>query len=65
MGKLPCFSGESLTLPAWGDPFVAEWEAFYDSVQTGRPPKTGPDDFRQDLELFQEMVRLMCEPVPA
>ena len=56
---------EEALLPTWGDPFVAEWTAFYDSVQTGRPPKTGPDDFRQDLELFQEMVRLMREPVPA
>jgi predicted dehydrogenase len=45
--------------PAWGDPFVAEWEAFYDNVQHGRTPKTSPVDFRQDLELFQGMIRLM------
>jgi predicted dehydrogenase len=56
---------EEAILPAWGDPFVAEWEAFYRSIQTGEPPKTGPDDFRLDLELFHAMVALMREPVPA
>lgn len=56
---------EEAILPAWGDPFVLEWESFYHSVQSGRPPKTGPDDFRQDLELFRDMVALMREPVPA
>jgi predicted dehydrogenase len=50
-------------LPAWGDPFVAEWEAFYDSVQTGTLPKTGPEDFGADLQLFQEMIHLMRAPM--
>ncbi len=56
---------EERILPAWGDPFVTEWESLYDCVQSGRQPKTKPDDFRQDLELFLEMIRLMRVPVAA
>jgi predicted dehydrogenase len=45
--------------PAWGDPFVAEWKAFYENVTETKAPKTGPADFVHDLELFAEMVQLM------
>jgi len=45
--------------PAWGDPFVAEWQAFYENVVERRTPKTPPADFRQDLELFRDMIALM------
>ena len=48
--------------PAWGDPFVAEWKAFYENVTESKAPKTGPVDFVQDLELFAEMARLMRQP---
>jgi predicted dehydrogenase len=44
---------------AWGDPFVAEWKAFYDNVTENKTPKTGPADFVHDLELFAEMAQLM------
>ena len=47
--------------PVWGDPFVAEWNAFYDNVTQVKAPKTGPADFAQDLDLFSEMARLMQE----
>ena len=47
--------------PAWGDPFVAEWKAFYNNVTQNRLPKSGPEDFLLDLELFTQMVELMCE----
>jgi predicted dehydrogenase len=45
--------------PAWGDPFVSEWKAFYQNVTEKRKSKSGPDDFLSDLELFDEMVHLM------
>jgi predicted dehydrogenase len=45
--------------PAWGDPFVAEWKAFYENVTAKKIPKTGPADFVHDLELFAEMAELM------
>jgi predicted dehydrogenase len=47
--------------PAWGDPFVAEWNAFYDNVTEAKAPKTDPADFARDLDLFSEMARLMRE----
>lgn len=45
--------------PAWGDAFVAEWQAFYTNVVERRSPKTSPADFRQDLLLFHDMIALM------
>ena len=45
--------------PQWGDAFVAEWQAFYTNVTERRTPKTTPTDFRQDLELFRDMIALM------
>lgn len=45
--------------PAWNDPFIAEWRAFYNSVQTGTPSKTNAADFREDLELFAQMIALI------
>ena len=48
--------------PAWGDPFVEEWKAFYENVTDDKAPKTSPADFVQDLELFAEMARQMREP---
>jgi predicted dehydrogenase len=48
--------------PAWGDPFVEEWKAFYENVTRHQRPKTDPADFVQDLQLFAEMARLMQEP---
>jgi predicted dehydrogenase len=47
--------------PAWGDPFVAEWKAFYENITENKSPKSGPADFVHDLELFAEMARLMRE----
>lgn len=50
---------ERVEHPAWGDAFVAEWQAFYENVVERRTSKTSPADFRQDLELFQDMIALM------
>lgn len=47
--------------PSWSDPFAAEWRAFHTNVTEKRLPKSGPEDFLQDLELFSEMARLMRE----
>jgi predicted dehydrogenase len=45
--------------PAGGDAFVAEWRAFHANVVERRAPKTPPADFRQDLELFRDMIAQM------
>ena len=47
---------ERVELPAWGDAFVGEWQAFYQSATEGQPAKTSPADFREDLELFADMI---------
>jgi predicted dehydrogenase len=46
-------------LPAWGDPFVIEWQEFYKNVQESREPKTSASDYRKDLELFLAMIDLI------
>jgi predicted dehydrogenase len=51
--------GEQTINPAWGDPFMVEWESFYDNVIEGQAPKTDPCDFRRDLELFEQMIAQM------
>lgn len=45
--------------PGWGDPFVSEWEALHQHIHDHSLPKTSPEDFRQDLELFGAMIDLM------
>jgi predicted dehydrogenase len=50
---------ERAVMPEWGDPFVAEWLAFHHSVTTREQPGASAADFRGDLDLFGEMVRLM------
>ena len=47
-------------MPEWGDPFVAEWLAFHDSVTRREPARSSAADFRHDLELFGRMVELMA-----
>jgi predicted dehydrogenase len=46
--------------PTRNDSFVAEWQAFHANIAQGTRPKTSIADARQDLVLFQEMVRLMA-----
>lgn len=43
----------------WGDPFVLEWQAFYENVTRRQPPKSSPADSREDLLLFREMIEAM------
>lgn len=45
--------------PAWGDAFTEEWRAFHHNVIHGDRSKTSPQDFRQDLVLFRDMIHMM------
>ena len=54
---------ERTVQPDWGDPFVAEWLAFHESVTRRVPPRASPVEFRQDLELFAAMAGLMAAEV--
>jgi predicted dehydrogenase len=53
---------ERTVLPEWGDPFVAEWLAFAESVAERSQPSASAADFRHDLDLFGAMVELMADP---
>jgi predicted dehydrogenase len=50
---------ERLVQPDWDDPFLAEWRTFHDNITRQLEPATSPTDFREDLELFLEMIRLI------
>ena len=52
---------QTVTHPGWGDAFTEEWRAFHDSVINGEPVKACPQDFRQDMLLFREMIRHMAQ----
>ncbi len=51
--------------PGWGDAFTEEWRAFHHSVRSGEPTKASPQDFRQDLLLYRDMIQLMADGEPA
>lgn len=43
----------------WGDPFVMEWQEFYENITRQQEPKTNPQDSREDLLLFRDMIKAM------
>ena len=45
--------------PHLKDPYTAELEYFHAAVTEGFAPKTSPEDFVEDLELFAEIVRVV------
>ena len=47
--------------PAFEDNFTREWRTFYQNVTTGSAPKTNPEDYRKDLELFAQIIKKMRE----
>ncbi len=55
----------TISQPAWGDAFTEEWRAFHHSVSSGEPTKASPQDFRQDLLLYRDMIQLMADGEPA
>lgn len=42
--------------PTFKDPYTHELETFYDTVVRGVPPKTTPEDFKEDLRLFRMII---------
>lgn len=45
--------------PHLKDPYTCELEYFHRMVTTGGTPKTGPEDFAADLDLFTEIIRAL------
>ncbi|MEV4620385.1 Gfo/Idh/MocA family oxidoreductase [Asanoa sp. NPDC049573] len=50
----------SVNRPHLKDPYTHELEYFHTMVTTGGSPKTGPEDFVEDLDLFAELIRVMA-----
>ncbi|MEO3922510.1 Gfo/Idh/MocA family oxidoreductase [Micromonosporaceae bacterium B7E4] len=50
----------SVSRPHLKDPYTHELEHFHEVVTKGGDPKTGPEDFVEDLELFAELIRVMA-----
>jgi predicted dehydrogenase len=49
----------SVNRPHLKDPYTAELEYFHAAVTEGFAPKTSPEDFVEDLELFAEIIRVV------
>jgi predicted dehydrogenase len=45
--------------PHLKDPYTHELEYFHEVVTTGATPKTSPEDYVQDMELFVEIIRAL------
>ena len=50
---------QSVRRPHLKDPYTHELEYFHATVTTGRTPKTSPEDFVEDLELFIEIILVL------
>jgi predicted dehydrogenase len=51
----------SVSRPHLKDPYTAELEYFHAMITDGFVPKTSPEDFVEDLELFAELIRVMAD----
>jgi predicted dehydrogenase len=49
----------TVSRPHLKDPYTHELEYFHTMVTQGGRPKTDPEDFIEDLELFAELIRVM------
>ena len=49
----------SVLRPHLKDPYTYELECFHDVVTNGGTPKTTPEDYVQDMELFVEIIRVL------
>jgi predicted dehydrogenase len=50
---------ESVIRPTFKDPYTHELEYFYDVVTKGAHPKTTPEDFKEDLRIFQAIIEAL------
>lgn len=50
---------ETTLRPTFTDPYTHEIEAFYESVKSGKPPKTTIEDAMEDLKLFRTIIEAL------
>jgi predicted dehydrogenase len=51
----------TVSRPHLKDPYTHELEYFHDIITTGGRPKTDPEDFAADLDLFAELIRVIAK----
>lgn len=51
----------SVSRPHLKDPYTCELEYFHAMATEGTTPKTSPEDYLEDIELFTELIRVMAE----
>jgi predicted dehydrogenase len=49
----------SIIRPHLKDPYTHELEYFHEVATSGTAPKTSPEDFVEDLQLFAELIRVL------
>jgi predicted dehydrogenase len=52
---------KSVSRPHLKDPYTCELEYFHAMITDGFAPKTTPEDYVEDMELFIELIRVMAE----
>lgn len=52
---------EQETRPTFADAYTRELEYFHHAIINGETPKTTPEDFKEDLKLFQMIIEKMKE----
>jgi len=51
----------TVSRPHLKDPYTHELEYFHEIVTGGGRPKTDPEDFAADLDLFAELIRVIAK----
>ena len=51
----------SVSRPHLKDPYTCELEYFHDMIVNGTVPKTSPEDYMEDIDLFTQLIRAMAE----
>jgi predicted dehydrogenase len=51
----------TVSRPHLKDPYTHELEYFHDMITGGGRPKTGPEDFVADLDLFAELIQVIAK----
>lgn len=50
---------ESVVRPTFEDPYTHEIKHFYEVITKGIKPKTPPEDFKEDLKIFNQMIEAL------
>jgi predicted dehydrogenase len=51
----------SVSRPHLKDPYTCELEYFHDMIVQGTVPKTSPEDYLEDIDLFTQLIRAMAD----